>query len=150
MLKKKSKKRKCKWSIPVRIKLGVYLLHGNKFEIHLVPNRRAGTVVWPRSDDKQVLPVVHIGIGRLIQNDCGWFQFYENTLHEFFEIMFMDDGLSYQRSFALCEATDARFFMFNHEQFSEATARVADALTCFLPDAIDKIKEMKKLYRRNK
>jgi len=142
-----SKTKRTKKTAPERIEVGVYVFCGHKMRVFLVPGSENGSVNYPGSESEIEIPEVEIGIGDVLDSksgEGGWFPFYENMLHEFLESALMDDGCSFVRTYGVCRATDARFFMCSHEELSEAIARVADVMMLVWPDSVNKVVEWRK------
>ena len=130
--------------------LGPYLFCGGKIKVRLDPGMKSGSMSWPGLKEPESLPVVRVGIGNLLEKDGNWFTFTENVLHELLEGAFLNDGVSFIRSYGVSNTTDGRFFMMNHEQFSEAVARVSDMLPSFLKDAVKAVRAAKRKPKTKK
>lgn len=133
-MSKQKKKRK----ILNKIYVGTYLLKGYKHKVYLIPDDSSARHEWAGANDKKTLPFFNIGIGNVLSTG-NWATFYENLLHEVFEVLSTDMGLSFEKTYSFTRAADNRWFYMSHADFGELCATVGDLFTDLLPDAIREI-----------
>lgn len=110
-----------------QIKVGTYDLGREYVDLIALPQETGGYYYFQPEEGR---------VGRLkIGIDWhNWWEVVSILLHEVTEYALHKQNLAYAKCGATSYASDCRWFMFNHQEFSETTANVAYFLTKALPD----------------
>ncbi len=96
--------------------------------VHLVLRDGTGAEFYRLSDDVTI-PTIVIGA-----DNADWQHIIDRLLHESFELIFDRLGCRFYPSGDLANNDAAWVFIFNHQQFADCCAKVADFLAIALPD----------------